>query len=51
MSVKTLYSVLGVDPAASQENIDDAFTRLKLQHPQARLDTDNPAGLRIPAKS
>jgi flagellar biosynthesis GTPase FlhF len=49
MAVKTLYSVLGVDPAASQEDIDDAFIRLKLQHPQAKIDTDENARIRFAA--
>ena len=45
--VKTLYSVLGVAPNALPEEIDDAFNRLKLQHPQSKLDTDEAARMRF----
>lgn len=45
--IKTLYSVLGVAPSAAPEEIDDAFNRLKLQHPQAKLDTDDSARMRF----
>ncbi len=49
MIVKTLYSVLGVEATASQDDIDDAFTRLKLQHPQAKIDADENARIRFAA--
>src|ERR1035437_5300476 len=49
MVVKTLYSVLGLDATASQNDIDDAFTRLKLQHPQAKIEADENARIRFAA--
>ncbi len=47
MTVKTLYSVLGVAPSAYPEEIGDAFDRLKLQYPKAKLDTDENARVRF----
>ena len=40
MAIKTLYSVLGLDSTASYDDIENAFKRLKLQHPKAELDAD-----------
>lgn len=47
MTVKTLYSVLGVAPSVYPEEIEDAFDRLKLQYPKAKLDADENARLRF----
>ena len=47
MTVKTLYSVLGVASSAYPEEIDDAFDRLKLQYPKAKLDADENARMRF----
>lgn len=47
MTVKTLYSVLGVTPSVYPEEIDDAFDRLKLQYPKAKLDADENARVRF----
>lgn len=45
--VKTLYSVLGLAPSASPDEIDAAFNRVKLRHPQAKLDTDETARMQF----
>lgn len=47
MVVKTLYSVLGVEPSVYSGEIDDAFDRLKLQYPKAKLDADENARVRF----
>jgi curved DNA-binding protein CbpA len=47
MAAKTLYSVLGVEPSAMAEDIDDGFNRLKRQYPQAKLDADEDARMRF----
>jgi curved DNA-binding protein CbpA len=47
MAIKTLYSVLGVAPTAYPEEIEDAYNRLKLQHPQAKMDADENVRMRF----
>lgn len=47
MTIKTLYSVLGLPPSAFPEEIEDAFNRLKLQYPKAKLETDEAARVRF----
>lgn len=49
MTVKTLYSVLGLESSAYPEDIEDAFNRLKLQYPKAKLDADETARMRFQA--
>jgi curved DNA-binding protein CbpA len=43
VAVKTLYSVLGLEPTASAQDIDEAFFRAKVRFPQAKLDADENA--------
>ena len=38
--MKTLYAVLGVEPDADQDDLENAFLRLKSRYPQAKLDAD-----------
>jgi curved DNA-binding protein CbpA len=40
-TVKTLYTALGLDATSSAQDIDEAFTRAKIRHPQAKLDADD----------
>ncbi len=47
MTIKTLYTVLGVAPSAYPQEIEDAFNRLKLQHPKAKVETDETARVRF----
>jgi len=49
MTVKTLYTLLGVDSTATFQDIEDAFTRLKLRHPAKLLETDDEARMRFRA--
>lgn len=39
-SIKTLYSILGLEPTATAQDIEDAFIRFKIRFPQAKLDAD-----------
>ncbi len=47
MTVKTLYTVLGLASSASAEDVETAFNRLKLQYPKDKLDTDENARIRF----
>jgi curved DNA-binding protein CbpA len=47
MTVKTLYSVLGLPASAFPEDIEDAFNRLKLQYPREKLEADEAARTRF----
>ena len=47
MTVKTLYTVLGLASSASYEDIETAFNRLKVQYPKDKLDTDENARIRF----
>lgn len=38
--MKTLYSILGVDPGVSPEDLEQAFLRRKVAYPQSKLDAD-----------
>ena len=39
--MKTLYSILGVDPGVSVDDLEQAFLRRKVGYPQAKLDSDD----------
>jgi hypothetical protein len=41
--MKTLYSILGVDPDVSAEDLEQAFLRRKVAYPQSKLDSDENA--------
>jgi len=43
MAIKTLYSVLGVEPEASQFEIEDAFIKIRARYPQSKLAVDEGA--------
>ncbi|MCX7139830.1 MAG: DnaJ domain-containing protein [Proteobacteria bacterium] len=47
MTVKTLYSVLGVPSSAFPDDIEDAFNRLKLQFPKDKLEADEDTRVRF----
>jgi curved DNA-binding protein CbpA len=47
MPVKTLYSVLGVETTASDEDIQNAFIRAKVRYPQAKLQGDDAARMQF----
>lgn len=47
MTIKTLYSVLGLASSAYQQDIEEAFNRVKLQYPKAKLDADENARIRF----
>jgi len=47
MTIKTLYTVLGLPSSAYAEDIEDAFNRLKLQYPKDKLETDESARIRF----
>lgn len=49
MAVKTLYSALGLETDAGYDDIEAAFTRLRLKYPQSLLDTDEAARIRFQA--
>jgi len=36
MTIKTLYSVLGLASSAYHEDIEEAFNRVKLQYPKVK---------------
>jgi curved DNA-binding protein CbpA len=46
MAVKTFYSVLGLASTAESGEIEDAFDRIKAQHPKAKLEADENARVR-----
>jgi curved DNA-binding protein CbpA len=41
--MKTLYSILGVDPAVSTDDLENAYLRRKVAYPQSKLDSDENA--------
>lgn len=43
MAIKTLYTLLGVEPIASPQEIEDAFLRLKVRYPESKLAVDEAA--------
>jgi len=47
MTIKTLYTVLGVEPGASQPEIEDAFLRIRAGYPQSKLAADPSARARF----
>lgn len=47
MTVKTLYTVLGLASSATHEDIETGFNRLKLQYPKDKLDADENARIRF----
>lgn len=47
MTIKTLYTVLGLPPTAYAEDIEDAYSRLKLQYPKEKLEADEHARARF----
>jgi curved DNA-binding protein CbpA len=47
MTIKTLYTVLGLPSSAYPEDIEDAFNRLKLQYPKEKLETDENTRIRF----
>jgi curved DNA-binding protein CbpA len=47
MTVKTLYTVLGVPSSALPQDIEDAFNRLKLQYPKEKLEADDATRIRF----
>lgn len=49
MAIKTLYSILGLEPQASYEDIEAAFTRLKLQYSRTVTDASEDARNRFQA--
>jgi curved DNA-binding protein CbpA len=47
MTIKTLYSVLGLASSAYPGDIEEAFNRLKLQYPKGKLEADENARARF----
>jgi len=47
MTIKTLYTVLGLPPSALAQDIEDAFNRLKLQYPKEKLEADEATRIRF----
>lgn len=45
--MKTLYAVLGVEPGVGATELEDAFLRLKVRYPQAKLDSDENARIQF----
>ncbi len=41
--MKTLYSILGVDPGVSFDDLEQAYLRRKVAYPQTKLDADENA--------
>ncbi len=41
--MKTLYSILGVDPGVDPDDLEQAYLRRKVGYPQAKLDADDNA--------
>ena len=41
--MKTLYSILGVNPGVSADDLEQAFLRRKVAYPQSKLDADDNA--------